>query len=226
MHYVLFAISALAGAAGFALLRWSASREQPAAPGAGTEPAPPPVVPEPATERPPPPKPLRITVVVEPADREEPGPTITLPPVHLAVLGDHGPKTPTTYLIERVQVELNDFFDGVTATPRRTAADLRHCDVVVRTDGPHSRQVVTRAAMPVAVLVEDEALVETCARALADPTLRPAFADQVVEAVREGGVLGWLERHERALSPPRRTRGPGGPTPAHDLRPATEHHRT
>ena len=202
MHNVLFAISALAGTAGFALLRWSARRAVPVSIAAEQPPAPT----EPSTVA----KPLRITVVVDRLD-QRPDPvatTITLPEAHPAALGeDQRPKTSTTYLVESVEVELNDFFDGFTVTSQRGSPDLRHCDVVVRGDGNHvgsnARHVITRAAMPLAVLMKNNpTLVETCARALVDPTHRGVFGERVAEAAREGAVLEWLERHEHALTHP------------------------
>ena len=208
MHNVLFVISALAGAAGFALLRWSAHREAPHLPASTATSAA--VEPPPPAERSPLPKPLRVTVAVDRLD-QEPDPTsttITLPEAYPAAFGDdHRPKTSTTYLVESVEVELNDFFDSFTATSQRGSPDLRHCDVVVRGDGNHigsnARHVITRAAMPLAVLMKDNpTLAKTCARALVDPAHREVFGEQVAEAVREGAVLEWLERHEHALSHP------------------------
>jgi hypothetical protein len=216
VHNVLFVTSALAGVAGYALLRWSARRgapapaaaERPPAPAAAERPPPPAAAERPPlpAERSPLPKPLRVTVVVEPLDRE-PDPsatTITLPEAYPAELGeDHRPTASTTYLVEAVEVELNDFFDSFTAA----SPDLRHCDVVVRGDGNHvgsnARHVITRAAMPLAVLMKgNPTLVATCARALADPTHREVFGDRVAGAAREGVVLEWLERHELALARP------------------------
>ncbi len=205
MHNVLFVISALAGAAGFALLRWSAAR---GAPAPAADPPPPP--PLPPAEAPTVAKPLRVTVVVvEPPaqSRLDGATTITLPSAHLAAFGDdHRAKTSTTYLVEGVEVELNDFFDSLSTLSQQASTDLRHCDLVVRGDGNHvpstARHVVTRAAMPLGVLMKDEDLVKTCARALADPAHRAAFADRIAEVVAEGDVLGWLERHEQALTNP------------------------
>lgn len=203
MHNVLFVISALAGAAGYALLRWSSRRGVVRAPSSERPPTPPerhaPTEDSPLPK--PLPKPLRITVVVERSDQEpDARPTITLPLVSLK--GDHRPKTSTTYLVEGVEVELNDFFDSFTAMSCQASPDLRHCDVVVRGNhaGNGARHVITRAAMPLAVLMENRtALVETCARALVDPAHRRVFEDRVAEVAMGGTVLEWLERHELAL---------------------------
>jgi hypothetical protein len=103
-----------------------------------------------------------------------------------------------------VEVEVNDFFDGFTASSSRVTTE---CDVVVRGDGNHvgsnARHVITRMTMPIAVLMKNNpVLVRQCARALSDETQRRAFEAQVAEFVREGVVLGWLERHELALDGP------------------------
>ncbi|PRY46454.1 hypothetical protein [Umezawaea tangerina] len=207
MHYVLFVVSALTGIAGCALLRWSASRRPPAAPV---------VAPEPTAEPTPPPpaerslfsRPLRITILVErPGHEPEAGGvgTLTLPTEPLLAVGDDKPSKTTDYLVEAIEVEVNDFFDGFTAVAQRATGDASDCDVVVRGDGSHasnsSRRVVTRATMPIAVLMDHApALVDECARALADPSRRRGFEEQVAAAVAEGGVLRWLEQHEQALS--------------------------
>lgn len=196
MPYVLFVISALAGAAGYALLRWSRPRPEPVA-------ETPPAVPRPvrAEESAPLPKPLRVTVFVFVGQSAGGPPTaaITLPDVRLAETGDgERPMTSTTYLVDRVEVELHDFFDGFATRSRQAAHDLRYCDLVVR--GEH---VIARAAMPLGILMADNPdLVETCAHALADPAHRPAFRDRIGEIVRDGAVLSWLERHEQALAQP------------------------
>ncbi|MCS7478966.1 hypothetical protein ACFFQW_43085 [Umezawaea endophytica] len=242
MHNVLFTISALAGAAGLALLRWSTRREAPHPPEPAAErPSPPAERPfpsaadrpsPPAAERPPAaaeqppapaersalPKPLRVTVVVEPLDQPDPSATtITLPEAYPAALGDdHRRTTSTTYLVEAVEVELNDFFDTFTTTSQRGSPDLHHCDVVVRGGGnhvgAHARHVITRAAMPLAVLMKDDpTLAKTCAQALVDPTRRGVFGERV--AAREGVVLEWLERHELALTQPVAEQGEAPPEP-------------
>ena len=185
MAYVLFVVSAVAGAAGYALLRWTRPRAALPAPVAEEPP------PEPfrVDEHPPLPKPLRIVLVVEPTEEPE-GITITLPSVGT---GEGG-----TYVVESVEVEPHDFFDGFATRSRQAAHDLRYCDLVVR-----GGQVITRAAMPLGVLMTNNPdLVDTCARALVDPTRRPAFQEQVAEVVRKGDVLRWLERHEQALAQP------------------------
>jgi hypothetical protein len=184
--YVLFVVSAVAGVAGYALLRWSRPRVALPEPVVVEEP---PSEPFRAEEHPPLPKPLRIVLVVEPSEEPE-GTTITLPSV--------GPGEGGTYLVEGVEVELHDFFDSFATRSRQAAHDLRYCDLVVR-----GGQVITRAAMPLGVLMTGNPdLVETCARALVDPARRPAFRAQVADAVRKGDVLRWLERHEQALSQP------------------------
>ncbi|WNV82066.1 hypothetical protein [Umezawaea sp. Da 62-37] len=218
MHYVFFIVSALAGAAGFGLLRWSASRgPRPAPP---PLPPPPPLAAEPAEQSPSPPpertlfaRPLRITIAVDrPGQDPESGggDTITLPADNPAAM--------TTYLVASVDVEVNDFFTGFTAVAQRASGDLHDCDVVVRGDGSHvsnsSRRVLTRASMPLGVLMEDDtALTEECARALVDPTRRRAFEVRVAEAVRRGGVLRWLEQHELALAHPSPDDDPAPPKP-------------
>jgi hypothetical protein len=193
--YVLFVISALAGAAGFALLWWSRPRApQPTPVVERTPPRPP------APEKAPPlPKPLRVTLVVDETAGEPAENTITLPSAHLATTGDSArTTTSTTYLVEDVEVELHDFFDSFATRSRQVAHELSYCDLVVR-DG----HVITRAAMPLGVLMANNPdLVDMCARALVDPPLRRAFRDQVGEVVRGGGVLRWLERHEQALAQP------------------------
>ena len=185
MAYVLFVVSALAGAAGYALLRWSRPRP--------VEPTPVVVAPEPpptpfrAEEPPPLPKPLRVTLVVVEGTE---GITLTLPSVGTAEGG--------TYVVEDVEVEPHDFFDSFATRSRQAAHDLRYCDLVVR-DG----QVITRAAMPLGVLMTGNPdLVDTCAKALVDPAHRPVFREKVAEVVRKGDVLRWLERHEQALAQP------------------------
>jgi hypothetical protein len=196
MPYVFFVISALAGATGYALLRWSRPRPEPVAETPLAAPRPVRV-----EEFAPLPKPLRVTVFVTVFVGESAGEprttAITLPDVSLAETGER-PMTSTTYLVDRVEVELHDFFDSFAMRSRQVAHNLRYCDLVVR--GEH---VIARAAVPLGILMADNPdLVETCAHALTDPAHRPAFRDRVGEIVRGGAVLSWLERHEQALAQP------------------------